>query len=192
MTKIILASSSPRRKEILEKYNMDFEIIKSNIQENMLKREKPETVAMSLAFQKAFDVACKVEKGNIVIGADTIVYMDKIFGKPKDEKDAFKMLLDLSDKIHYVITGISIINVAHSKKIVDYAKTTIKFRKLTEDKIRRYISTGEYKDKAGAYGIQGYGELLVEWIKGSYPNVVGLPINKLDYLLEKYFDIKLL
>jgi septum formation protein len=192
MMEIVLASSSPRRKEILSRYNVNVKIVKSNIEEKIDKSEEPEIAAMSLAFQKALDVSSRLDDDNIVLAADTIVYCDKILGKPKDDEEAFEMLKMLSGKEHYVITGICIINTGSNKKVIDYVKTRVKFRELTKEKIKKYISTGEHKDKAGAYGIQGYGAVLVESIEGSYSNVVGLPISKVDFLLEEYFNIKLL
>lgn len=192
MGKIVLASSSPRRREILERFNIDFEIIKSDIDEKTSSDEDPIQVVMSLAFQKAEDITNKIDFDAIIIAADTVVYMDRILGKPKNEKDAYRMLESLSGKEHYVITGIAIVDTNLGKKIIDYEITKVKFRELQPEKINRYIETGEFKDKAGAYGIQGYGEILVDWIEGSYSNVVGLPIVKLDKLLDRNHIIRIL
>lgn len=189
---IVLASSSPRRKELLENLNVDFKVIPSSIEEVMIPNEKPEALAMRLAFTKAFDIANKNEN-KVVIGADTIVVLDNdVLGKPKDEKDAFNMLKNLSNTYHQVITGISVINLNENKKIVDYVVSDVKFKNLDDEKIKRYIDTKEPLDKAGAYGIQGYGSLLVEEIKGDYFNIVGLPLSKLDEILHKYFQIQIL
>lgn len=192
MRKIVLASSSPRRKEILGRYYTDYEIITSHIDEKVSIDEDPIQVVMSLAFQKAENIVNKLDFDAIVIAADTVVYMDNVLGKPKDEIDAYKILESLSGKEHLVITGLAIIDTNIEKKVIDYETTKVKFRELQPEKINRYISTGEFKDKAGAYGIQGYGEILVDWIEGSYSNVVGLPIVKLDKLLERHFDTKIL
>lgn len=193
MNKIILASSSPRRKELLSKYNLKPTIVKSSIKENISPDETIEQIAMALAFEKANQVGEKYNQGEIIIGADTIVaYEGKVLGKPKDEENAKKMLKILSDKEHEVVTGISIIKANSNLKIIDYERTIVKFRKLTNKKIDNYIKTREYIDKAGSYGIQGAGGILVEKISGCYFNVVGLPLYKLDILLEKYFDISLL
>ncbi|RKD33199.1 nucleoside triphosphate pyrophosphatase [Thermohalobacter berrensis] len=193
MKKLILASSSPRRKDILSKYNIDIKIVESNINEKISQNERPKDIAMSLAFQKAYGVALKVDKGEVVLAADTIVvYKGKILGKPQDRGEAIDMLLNLNGKEHYVITGLAIIKAGTKTKVVDYEKTKVKFRNLDRNKIISYVNTGEYSDKAGAYGIQGYGSILVDKIDGSYSNVVGLPISKVDYLLEKFFNIKLL
>lgn len=192
MEKIILASSSPRRRDLLQKYNLNVEIIESHIEERYHSRDFPECAAMSLAFEKAMDVSNRLDSNEVVIAADTIVYKNKILGKPKDEKEALETLIYLNGDEHYVITGVAIVKVNSNLKIIDYEKTSVKFRKLDRDKIYSYIKTNEYKDKAGSYGIQGLGELLVERIEGSYSNVVGLPIGKLDFLLSKYFGISLL
>lgn len=192
MGDIILASSSPRRKEILERYNINPTIISSDIIEKSIKGEKPTQIAMSLAFQKAYNISI-LHPDNIIIGADTIVvFQDEILGKPKDTEDAFRMLKLLNGKCHNVITGISIIQNASNIKIVDYEETIVKFRNLDDSKLKNYVNTYEPMDKAGAYGIQGYGALLVEKIDGCYLNVVGLPLVKLDFLLNKFFKIGLL
>lgn len=193
MKKIVLALASPRRRELIEKYNLKTEIVKSSIEEKIVEGELPEQVAMSLAYEKAYDVSKAFQDEEIIIGADTIVvFQNEILGKPKDYKDAFYMLKNLSSRTHYVITGIAIVKANTNVKVVDYEKTSVTFKSLTDDKIYRYLSTDEYKDKAGAYGIQGYGEILVEKIEGCYSNVVGLPISKLEMLLENYFGISLL
>lgn len=193
MSKIILASSSPRRKELLERYNLDPMIFKPEVEEKELARENPIQIAMSLAFEKAFWVSNHFENEEIIVGADTIVvYKNEVLGKPKDVEDAFKILNLLSGKTHYVITGVSIIKANSNLKVIDYEKTKVEFRKLSEDQINRYIETMEPMDKAGAYGIQGYGEILVKGIEGCYSNVVGLPLGKLDYLLDKFFNMKIL
>lgn len=192
MNKLILASSSPRRRELLSKFNVDFDIVTSDIEEKIDSKENPRETAMSLAFQKAFDVCKNFSNGEIVIGADTIVYCDEILGKPNDRDQAIKMINKLNGNEHFVITGIAIMKAGSNKKIVDYSITKVKFRSLTKDKIKDYIDTSEYEDKAGGYAIQGFGQVLVEAIDGSYSNVVGLPMSKLDFLLEKHFDMKLL
>ncbi len=192
MENIILASSSPRRKEILEKYNLHPTIINSNIIEKSYSGEKPSQIAMSLSFQKSYNVSMLYQE-QIVIGADTIVvYENEILGKPKDKDDAFRILKLLNGKYHSVITGISIVQNSTNIKVVDYETTKVKFRELSHNKLKDYINTNEPMDKAGAYGIQGYGALLVEKIDGCYLNVVGLPLVKLDFLLNKFFKISLL
>ncbi|MSU02858.1 Maf family protein [Tissierella pigra] len=193
MEKIILASSSPRRKEILNRFNLNPLIVEAKIEEKKSYNESPEQVAMALAFEKALWVCNKFNNEEVVIGADTIVVLgNRILGKPKDEEDAFRILSLLNNKEHSVITGISIIRANTNIKIIDYESTLVRFRHLSEEQIKRYINTKEPMDKAGAYGIQGYGEVLVEKIDGCYSNVVGLPLGRLDYLLNKFFNIKIL
>lgn len=188
---IILASASPRRKEILGNTNVKFTVIKSEIDEVILDNEKPQQVVMRLAFEKCIDIASK-HKEDLVIGADTIVVLDNaILGKPRNQNEAYDMIKALSNKTHQVITGISLINLDSNKKIIDYVVSHVKFKDLSEDDIKDYIQTNESLDKAGAYGIQGYGALLVEEIKGDYFNIVGLPISKLSDLLKKHFSINL-
>nr|WP_300002052.1 Maf family protein [Tissierella sp.] len=192
MKPIILASSSPRRKEIFDRYNFDYKIIKQDIEEIVTEEDTPEQLVMSLSFRKAHSIAKSNPKA-IVIAADTVVvYRGKILSKPKDKEDAFRMLESLSGETHEVITGISIINEETNTKIVDWEKTKVKFRELNKATIETYISSGEPFDKAGSYGIQAIGALLVEKIDGCYLNVVGMPLVKLDKLLNKYFDISII
>ncbi|QXM05754.1 Maf family protein [Crassaminicella indica] len=192
MKKIILASASPRRKDILEKFGFPFKIKKGNIEEKIDAEEKPEQIAMSLAFEKAIEVSKSCNEGEIVIAADTIVVKNGILGKPKNYEEAFSMLKMLQDDIHDVITGLAVIEVDTYNKFVTFEKTKVKMKQLTDDEIKRYIDTGEVWDKAGSYGIQGKGSALIEWVYGDYFNVVGLPIAKLQSMLSKYFDLELI
>ncbi|OSB10211.1 Maf family protein [Paraclostridium bifermentans] len=188
---IILASGSPRRKEILENTNLKFSVITSDIDEIIFENEEPIQLVLRLAFEKCMSVA-QNNPSDLVIGADTIVVLDnEILGKPKNEEEAFKTLSKLSNREHQVITGMSIVNLENEKKLVDYAISNVKFKKLTDQDIKDYISTKECLDKAGSYGIQGYGALLVEKIKGDYFNIVGLPISKLSDILKINFNINL-
>lgn len=134
--------------------------------------------------KKGIDIASR-QKSDLVISADTIVVLDNtVLGKPKDEIEARKMITSLSGRTHQVITGISLINLDNNKKIIDYVISNVKFKNLSEEDINDYIRTKESLDKAGAYGIQGYGALLVEEIQGDYFNIVGLPISRLSDLLK--------
>lgn len=188
---IILASASPRRKEILENTKLKFDIIKSDIDEIILEKESPIQAVMRLAFEKSMDIASKNED-DLIIAADTVVVLDEnILGKPKDKEEAYNMIRSLSGRTHEVITGISLVNLGLSKKIIDYVVSTVKFKELSDEDIKDYIHTNESLDKAGAYGIQGYGAMLVEKIEGDYFNIVGLPISKLSDLLKKHFSINL-
>ena len=188
---IILASASPRRKEILQNTKLKFEIQKSDIEEVILENESPESMVVRLEYEKAYDVAQK-NKDKLVIGADTIVALDnEVLGKPKDKEEAYQMIKKLSNKTHKVITGISLINISHGMVVNDYVVSLVTFKDLSEDSIKDYINTNESLDKAGAYGIQGYGALLVDNIQGDYFNIVGLPISRLSDLLKNHFDINL-
>ncbi len=188
---IILASKSPRRREILENAKVRFSIEESQIDEVIKLNELPKETVMRLAYEKALDVANR-NRNSLVIGADTIVVInDTILGKPKDDIEAFSMLKLLSGKTHYVITGFALINLSLDKKIIDCQVSQVTFKELSEQCIKDYLQTKESLDKAGAYGIQGYGGLLVENIQGDYFNIVGLPISKISDCLKDHFDINL-
>lgn len=188
---IILASKSPRRREILENTKVRFSIEESQIDEVIKLNELPKETVMRLAYEKALDVANR-NRNSLVIGADTIVVInDTILGKPKDDIEAFSMLKLLSGKTHYVITGFALINLSLDKKIIDCQVSQVTFKELSEQCIKDYLQTKESLDKAGAYGIQGYGGLLVKNIQGDYFNIVGLPISKISDCLKDHFDINL-
>lgn len=190
--KIILASASPRRLQILRQCGVEPRVIKSKEKESIQDFEKPEQIAMSLSFKKALDVSIQLNSG-LVIGADTIVVVeDKILGKPKNELHARQMLKILSGKNHKVITGFSIIDIKNGIKYVDYETSEVLFNTLKDGEIDSYINYGEYKDKAGSYAIQGKGAMLVSGIKGCYLNIVGLPISKINRSLNLYFNYNLL
>lgn len=192
MKNIILASKSPRRIEMLSRYFHNLKIFASDTDESVNEQDLPETTVMKIAFEKAFKAMWEYEEKGLIIAADTVVFLDRIMGKPKDEHEAFMMLRSLSGKTHSVYTGICIIDSEEKKKVVDYEKTFVKFNELSDDFIRRYLQTGEYKDKAGSYGIQGYGELMVKKIDGCYNNVKGLPLTKLNNMLNRHFSLNLL
>ncbi len=183
--KIILASSSPRRLEILTQLGIRFEVIPSNYREKT-KDMQPEELAMHFAEGKAMSVAHNITEKALIIGADTIVYWYEIIGKPRDSKEAIKMLRKLSGKSHAVITGVSVISTPMLNKVTAYEKTMVKFKSLNEEEILSYVSTGEPMDKAGGYAIQGIGSLLVEKINGCYFNVMGLPVYRLSKMLETF------
>ncbi|TFZ40012.1 septum formation inhibitor Maf [Soehngenia longivitae] len=192
MKNFILASASPRRKEIFKQIGIDIKVVESSINESIRTDERPEQIAMSLAFQKAIDVSNKVDN-SIIIAADTIVVKEnEIIGKPKNKLDARKTLQSLSGQKHSVITGFALIDNNRLTKIVDYELTEVYFKDLDTIEIEAYLETYEYLDKAGSYAIQGKGSLLVEKINGCYFNVVGLPISKINDSLKKYFDISLI
>ncbi|WP_312699518.1 Maf family protein [Sedimentibacter sp.] len=192
MKNIILASKSPRRIEMLERYCKDLKIFSPDTSEVINENDSPQTTVMKLAFEKCFDAYKYCDDKGIIIAADTIVYLNKIMGKPENEEDAYNMLKSLSGNTHSVYTGICIIDNENLIKAADYEKTSVEFNELSDDLIKSYLKTGEYADKAGGYGIQGYGELLVKRIDGCYNNVKGLPLTKLNNLLTKHFSHKLL
>lgn len=193
MEKIILASASPRRREILNAVGIDFEVVKSDADESVVSKElDPSMYVQELALLKATDAAGKLKAKNkkdmLIISADTVVVSDgKILGKPVDEEDAERILESLSGKTHTVITGICVTRLNDAFSVCRSASTKVRFRNLSKDEIRRYISTKEPMDKAGAYGIQGRGALLTDGIEGDYFNVVGLPVSNLCELLRTEF-----
>ena len=191
MKKLILASGSPRRKEILENIGFRFDVLVSDTDESVIKADKlPVSVyVQELALLKASAVQKSAPKNSLIISADTVVYSEgKILGKPKDYDDAFSMLKSLSGKCHSVFTGICVMRTKDAFSCCGAVETEVYFKELTDNQIERYVQTGEPMDKAGAYGIQGIGSLLVEKINGDYFNVVGLPVAKLSEILEKEFD----
>lgn len=183
MKKIILASSSPRRRELLETAGIKFEICVKEVDESIPAGTAPLEAAKMTALKKALATA-ESHKNDIVIGADTIVVAEgKILGKPKDKDDACAMLRMLSGIEHEVITGVCIIC---GEKTDSFAQVSrVKFYELTEDEIKSYVDTGEPMDKAGAYGIQGKGCILVEKIEGDYFNIVGLPVAEVVRAINK-------
>ncbi len=181
--RLILASSSPRRADILRRANVSFEIkVPPNLNENSSSSHPPEHV-LSLSRLKASSVASQFKEG-IILGADTIVVLDgRILGKPKDKKEAFAILKKLSGRKHYVYTGVTLMNKQNGKVISDYDSTQVTFNRLDENQILSYVETAEPMDKAGAYGIQGMGSFLVQSIQGSLNNVIGLPTELLKRML---------
>lgn len=185
MKPIILASQSPRRKELLARLGLVFSTIPANIEENIASFQLPQTAVQEIAFQKARYVSDLLNDG-LIIAADTVVVLkDTILGKPADEKHAYEMLTSLSGQEHIVVTGICLMDAASGDYQVEAEITKVKFRELSETEIKNYIATGEPMDKAGAYGIQGRGAVLVDRIEGCYYNVVGLPLTRLYLMLER-------
>lgn len=193
MYEIVLASASPRRREILESLGINFRIAPSGADEDIPEGTPPYLAVERLSLLKAADVAKDENKDALVLGADTVVVLDgEILGKPKDEEDAARMLAALSGREHSVLTGISVIRRSDAKGVSVYEETKVKFLELSEEQIRAYVKTGEPMDKAGAYAIQGKGSLLIEKIDGDYFNVVGLPVCRLARLLAEEFDYELM
>lgn len=193
MKKIILASASPRRSEILENLKIPFEKRTSPIDEQAYKISDPNEMVKTLAYEKAKSVLKMDDQDAIIIGADTIVvYQQRILGKPIDQNEARMYLELLSGKEHSVFSGIAMLEVSTGKVYRQSCETKVTMRAYKEQEILAYILTNEPMDKAGAYAIQGFGSALVESIHGDYFNVVGLPISKLiegfEFLGIDYFD----
>ncbi len=192
---IILASKSPRRRELLEQIGVSYRCVPSEKPE-VITSTVPKDVVMELSLQKAMDVADMVstEKKQLIIGSDTVVtFANQILGKPKDEKDACLMLQMLSGKSHEVYTGVSVIYQDGQKRETHtfYESTKVFVDELTEENIQTYIATKEPMDKAGSYGIQGYFGKYVTGIEGDYNNVVGLPVSRLYREVKEKFGIEL-
>lgn len=186
MKKIILASGSPRRKELLEKIGLQFEVAVGNIEEDLNNSLPPRKLAEKLSLEKAMAAAKKYPDA-VIIAADTIgVFEGNIIGKPHTASAARKMLSMLSGKMHLVITGYTVLDTGTQKSITNSVTTKVYFRSLTGAEIEAYVKTGEPLDKAGAYAIQGLGALIVEKIEGDYYNVIGLPLNSLMESLKEF------
>lgn len=184
--KLILASASPRRKELLEKIGKEFEIIPAKGEE-IITKELPWEVVEELSLQKAKEIAKKQTDECIVIGADTIVAKDEqIMGKPKDESDAYRMLSRIAGDTHQVYTGVTLIRTGAEEKVITFVeKTDVLLYPMSDSEIKAYIATKDPLDKAGAYGIQGDFAVHVKEIRGDYYNVVGLPIGKVYQELKQ-------
>lgn len=184
MKRFILASASPRRKEILENAGFSFEIVVSDADETINESLSPDKTVEELAKRKALSV-WQENRDAVVFGCDTVVAVDgKILGKPCDDDEAFGMIKSLSGKVHTVSTGVCI--CSEDKTEVFSNTTQVEFYPLSDETIRSYIATGEGKDKAGSYGIQGYGCVLIKEIKGDYFSVMGLPVSQAARVLASF------
>ena len=192
----ILASSSPRRKELLASIGLEYDVVVPDADESAVSRDgiTPELYVQELALIKAAAAAKLVlkDKNAVIIAADTVVSNNgEILGKPEDAEDAFNMLSSLSGHKHTVYTGCCVMSVRSGKTVCRTSSADVYFKELSADKIWRYIATGEPADKAGAYGIQGIGGTLVEKTDGDYQSVVGLGISSLSDILENEFNINI-
>lgn len=175
--KLILASSSPRRQELLRRAGFEFEVRPSTVDEVLRSGESASEFACRAAREKALDVATSSPVGSLVLGADTVVVIDgEILGKPTDADDAARMLRRLSGATHRVVTGVCLVRAPDRIESVKHETTAVTFRRLDEREIHDYVASGEPMDKAGAYGVQGLASRFVTRIEGCYFNVVGLPI----------------
>lgn len=185
MTKIILASASPRRKEIMDLLNIPYEIKIADIDEKINKDNDLVKEIENISYLKALKIF-KENKDTVVIGADTIVVVNnEILGKPKSKQEAKQMLEKLQNNFHYVITGVTILSSKQSETFSNVSKVI--FNPITSEEIEEYINTNEPMDKAGAYAIQGLGAKFINSIEGDYYAIMGLPISELYKRLKKYF-----
>lgn len=183
---IILASGSPRRRELLAGLGLDFQVISSDVSEEVTGIVSPAEMVELLALRKAEAVSQQVEAG-LVIGSDTIVVLnEEILGKPNNEDEAFEMLSKLQGNTHQVFSGVAVIDVEQQIHKVGHQSTEVTMAALTEAEIRQYIATQEPMDKAGSYAIQGIGATLIEGIRGDYFTVVGLPLRLTTQFLKQY------
>lgn len=183
--KIVLASQSPRRRALLGQMGLEFTTTSPEIDEDAFQGRAARDLVQTLSREKARWVAAQLPPDTLVIGADTVVVRDgTILGKPRDEAEARAMLTSLAGQTHQVLTGVT---VCQGDRVVTEAEeTAVTFRPLTDREIAQYVATGEPMDKAGAYGIQGLGSLLVTGIRGDYQNVVGLPVCRLGQILRTF------
>lgn len=188
--RIILASTSPRRKELLGFLRLPFEVMPSHADESTPESWTPQQIVETLAVRKAeavVNISAQPEEGGLVIGSDTIVVLDGlVLGKPADHADAVRMLTSLQGRTHRVYTGVACIHTVTGKTLVRHRRTEVTMKPLSHEHIIAYVNTGESSDKAGAYGIQGMGATLVESIQGCYFNVVGLPLSLLSDMLSDF------
>ncbi len=181
--KLILASKSPRRKEILERFGFDFEICVKETEESINPKLNVYQNAMLVARKKG-EAVFKECPNDVVLSTDTMVYMnDVIYGKPKSREDAYNMLKSFSGRTHEVISGVSILAPNYDK--MTYVVSFVKFKELTEEMINSYLDTDEPYDKAGSYAIQGIGKMLIEKYTGSLNNIIGLPIEEIEATLKE-------
>jgi septum formation protein len=190
MKKLVLASTSPRRHQILKQFGLKYDFISPELDEEKAKKAlgtgDPLKVACGLAFAKAASVAHKVKKG-IILGSDTIVVLKgKMIGKPSSREDAFRILRNLSLNRHCVVTAVAFIDSETGKTLVTYDESFVTFKKLTAKWIRGYVEAGSVMDKAGAYAVQENSDPFIRKIEGSYYNVVGLPIEKVKKILAMW------
>lgn len=185
---LVLGSTSPRRAELLNQLRLDFEILRPNIDESPRQRETPKEYVSRMSNEKfhALQVGHNLAGGSVLLTADTVVVQsDRILGKPNSEAEGIEMLSNLSGEQHLVLTSVTIgTSQQYNRQFV--VETKVQFRRLTMKEVEAYWRTGEPEDKAGAYGIQGIGAVLVDWIEGSYSNVVGLPLTETAQILAEF------
>ncbi len=184
MTELILASASPRRRDLLQQIGWQFQVHPSNFRETTTASE-PESFVLYNALGKAREVAARFPAG-VVLGADTIVvHAGELLGKPRDRDEAARMLQSLAADWHQVFTAIALVDCASGREISDVVHTRVHMRQITDEELTRYLQTDEPYDKAGAYGIQGMAAMFIDRIDGCYFNVVGLPLSRLAELRQQ-------
>lgn len=190
---VILASSSPRRQELIRSLSLPYRIEVSDVDETTAPGQTPEQIVEELSERKARAIyerykSQPLEGGDgVIVGSDTIVVLDgEVLGKPRDEEDAFRMLKRLQGRQHEVFSGVACIGLADGRTSVSHERTVVRMKQLSDERIRRYIATREPMDKAGSYAIQGIGATIVERIEGDYFNVVGLPMSLLSDMLAEF------
>ena len=189
--RLILASKSPRRYELLKQVGLDFEVFPSRVSENFVEKASPQEHVIQLAEAKARDVAGEYPD-SWVVAADTIVIIDgSILGKPRNQEEAMEMLEHLSGREHVVLTGLFVCHLEKGKADKETVQTAVKMKTLTLSEMEWYVQTGESYDKAGGYAIQGIGSFMIESIRGSYTNVVGLPLCQLIQMLSRLGAVKI-
>lgn len=185
--RVVLASASPRRSELLAQAGIPFVVDPSDVPEVPEPDWDPCELATRLSARKALDVANRHPDADLIIGADTVVVLDQeVFGKPQDPEDAVRMLKRLSGRAHAVVTGWSLVDPRRDHALSEFTSSRVFFADLDEETIRRYVATGEPMDKAGSYAIQGKAGLFVQAIEGDYANIVGLPIAAIGQALRQF------
>ena len=185
-SKLILASASPRREELLKQMGLRFTIVPSKVNEEKYSNLTPVEMVKELSLAKAIEVG-KLVEDTIVIAGDTVVLnKGEVLGKPDDKDEAESMLKKLSGDHHTVLSGVAVLSTHDNQTMVEYDQTKVFMRDITNNEIKEYVDTGEPMDKAGSYAIQGLGGIFVEKINGSYFTVMGLPIHKLQTMLKEF------
>ncbi len=189
MRKIMLASKSPRRKELLENIGVKFSVMITDTDESVVPKDmEPGLYVRELSLLKANAAAAYADSNTFVIGADTVVVIDgTILGKPADRNDAFNMLKRMSGRVHSVYTGVTVVDTNTMHSVSEYEKTDVTFRELSDKEINYYIDNFSVLDKAGSYGIQEYASIFVSKIEGDYFNIVGLPVCRLSTMISKEY-----
>jgi len=183
--RLVLASASPRRKDLLEQVGLDFEVIPSEVEEVLSKDMDVALAVQKLAYDKGLWVRDRLSSDALVIAADTVVVLEHdVMGKPRDRDEAFAMLSSLQGKTHEVITGLVV--MSKERHLIEHEATRVTMRELTDQEIWNYVDSGEPMDKAGSYAVQGLGAVIIANIEGCYFNVVGLPLARLAIMLKDF------